>query len=976
VALTMLSGPLVLPADVLLVPVAELSERVRRQLSWQAGDVAITRPRLRTPSRLIGAGAAELLREFASPSTVVQAVIRHSRATGADPDATLEDAYPLLSRLVREGFLVSAADAGAGSIEASWGEGERIAGCTVLSCLQVIEDTEVYQVRTGSRRSAGREAALKIERLPREAGGAGGGAGDRRRLVRSGGITARLEREAAILAYLARGTRGGLSDLPDLSDLPVLDEAAVRGGREAPVGPVAPRLLGAGSWRDQRFLLLEWCSGIDAAKAAGEARERGGEAGRAGILALCRAVAAAYASLHRQGVLHCDVHPRNVLVAAGGGVRLIDFGFASWRGSPAGLPPAGRGGVAFYFEPEYAAAVLAGQTPPAASAAGEQYAVAALLYLLAAGRHYLDFCLEREAMLRQIAGDAPRPFAERGAAAWPQLEEVLGRALAKAPEGRFASLDAFAGALQAVPGVAAARTKPARSEGEGASPSPPEGREGDRGDAGGDPVDASSSPRPSPIGTRFMARGRRQVVAARTKPARSEGAGASPSPPHRRVGTGPVAVPSLAAEMRRAGPAAELLGEMLAQVRPGGALWRNGLPSAPLASVQLGAAGIALALYRIALAREDAELLSQADLWSARAAAAERGGELAAESAFYNSSLDVTPETVGRASLFHTAPGLRCTEALIAHAQDDRGGAVRAAGGFAAAAGLPCPNPDLALGRSGLLLGCALLLDALGSSAAGEPAPSAPDPEKPAPPGPNLPALGDDLMAGLWREIDGLPPIAECQELPNLGIAHGWAGYVYSTLRWCQAAGRPVPAGVAVRLDELADMAESWGRGARWRWHGQPLAEAHRRAAPEAARWMAGWCNGSAGMVHLWSLAAQRSTSFDPGSAPTSRRRWEQLAIAAGWHAWEAGDQVESLCCGLAGRAYALLALNQQGAGEEWLVRARTLADRAALGVRRSEESAHSLYRGSLGIAVLTADLERPEGAAMPLFGREGWTGH
>jgi len=913
-ALTTLSGPLVLPADVLLVPVAELSAAARRQLGWQDGDVAITRPRLRTPSRLVGAAAAELLREFAAPATVVEAVIRHSRASGADPDATLEAAYPLLSRLVREGFLVPAAGADAGGIAASCTEGERLAGCTVQCCLQVLEDTEVYQVRTGA---AGREAALKIERR-REALGAG--------------IAARLDREAAVLAHLARASRREPSG------------AAARGGE----GGVAPRLLGAGSFGERRFLLLEWCSGIDAARAAGEARELGGdgETGRAAILALCRDVARAYAWLHRQGVLHCDVHPRNVLVAAGGVVRLIDFGLAAWRGAPAALPPAARGGVAFYCEPEYAAAVREGRPPPAATAAGEQYAVAALLYLLAAGAHYLDFSLERETMLGQIATGAPRPFAERGMAAWPELEEVLGRALAKVPEDRFASLDALADALDAVP-------------------------------------DAAAPPNPAAVVPGAVA----------VSPA-----GAAE----------PGDVPSLSAAMRRAGPAAELLTEMLARVRPGGALWQNGLPEPPLASVQLGAAGIALALYRIALAREDGELLSQADLWSARAAAAAEaggqpaavasggqpaasatggrpaakatgdqlaasatGGQPAASAAFYNPALDITVETVGRASLFHAAPGLRCTEALIANALDDRAGAARAAAGFVAAARQPCPNPDLALGRSGLLLGCALLRDVMGDAPGGGTAGAL---------AADLPGLADELMAGLWREIDELPPIAECQELANLGMAHGWAGYLYATLRWCLAAGRPVPAGVACRLAELAGRAESWGRGARWRWHAQPLAEAHGRGAPAAARWMAGWCNGSAGMVHLWALAARMAAAIDPAGAArgasASGRRWEQLAVAAGWHAWESADQVQSLCCGLAGRAYALLALNRQGAGEEWLARARILADRAATASRhaREEPSPHSLYRGPLGIAVLAADLEHPEAAAMPLFGEEGWT--
>jgi len=896
--------------------------------------VAITRPRLRTPSRLVSAGAAELLREFATPSTVVEAVIRRSRACGDDPEATLEGAYPLLARLVREGFLVSASDAEARRIEASWEAGERIAGCTVQCCLQVLEDTEVYQVRAGPAR---REAALKIERpaggaerasAPSATGGgierAAGDAGGRRAPSRRG-VAARLDREAAILAHLARRARAGAG---------LGSAAGPRGARDE----VAPRLLAAGRWQERRFLLLEWCAGVDAQTAAAEARERGGEGGRAAILTLCLAVAGAYANLHRQGVLHGDVHPRNVLVPAGGGVRLIDFGLACWRGGPAGLAPPGRGGVAFYFEPEYAAAVLAGRTPPDVSAAGEQYAVAVLLYLLAAGRHYLDFSLERETMLRQIAELSPRTFAERGAGAWPELEAVLGRALAKAPADRFPSLDALANALQAVP-VAATAAAP-------------------------------------PVAT----------------------------------AAGPAA--SLATALRRAGPAAELFAEVLAHVRPGGRLWESGLPEAPFASVQFGAAGVALALYRMALAREDAELLSQADLWSARAASAEEGAGPAADPAFYNPRLDITPETVGRASLLHTAPGVRCTAALIANALDDRDGAARATAAFVETARQPCPSPDLALGRSGLLLGGALLLDALAGAAGADadagavaeaeavavasvpdrsiaaprlprdaPQPQAPRPGTLQPPAPlpDLLAPGDELLAGIWRQIDPLPPLSACPEAPNLGMAHGWAGYLYATLRWCQAAVRPLPAGLAARLGELADSAESWGRGARWRWNGQPLAEAHGLAAPAAPRWMAGWCNGSAGMVHLWTLASRMqapTSESTSGSAPRGRAassgRWLQLAHAAAWHAWEADDQGESLCCGLAGRAYALLDLYQAGAGAEWLERARMLADRAAAAPEVTDAS-HSLYRGKLGIAVLAADLERPESAAMPLFGDERW---
>jgi serine/threonine-protein kinase len=967
---TELTGPLVLPADVLLVPVAELSASARRQLPCDDGDVAVTRPRLRTPSRLVDAGAARLLRQFTAPSTVVEAVIRHSRDSGADPEATLEAAYPLLARLVREGFLMPAADAEAAGIEATWSEGDPLAGTTVLCRVQVLEDTEVYQVRGGA---AGREAALKIERQGSAfagggpAGGPAGGAGEAGHVAGTGtaaahgprlpaqsGAAERLAREAAILVHLASGGHGDGGR--DGGGSAAGGGSATAG--KALAGPVSPRLLAAGRWRERRYLVLEWCAGVDALTAAAEALELGGAAGRTALLALCGAVAGAYARLHRRGVLHGDVHPRNVLVAAGGAVRLIDFGLAWWRGGPASLAPAGRGGVAFYFEPEHAAALLAGEPSPPPSTAGEQYGVAALLYRLATGAHHLDFSLERETMLRQIAAGSPLPFAERGAAAWPELEAVLGRALARNPADRFPSLAALAEALRSLSPAA--------------------------------PVPAVQTP-------------------AVETPA-----------------VQPAAAPSLAAALRQPGPAEALLAEMLERVRPGGPLWQTGLPEPPFASLQYGAAGIACALYRIALAREDAELLSQADLWAERSAAAIRppdqvaardgvgasgrsvgsrhrkgasrpsgSGDAAAgdDPAFYNARLDITPDTVGRASLFHTAPGVRCTAALIASALDDRADALSAAAEFVAAASQPCPNPDLTLGRSGLLLGCAVLASALSdlgatkANGAGAAAHSTAAPEIVA-----LLALGDELLAGLWREIDRLPAIPDCLAQPNLGMAHGWAGYLYATLRWCLAAGRPLPAGLAARLGELAETAESWGRGARWRWYGQPAGEGHTRPPAGDARWMPGWCNGSAGMVHLWTLASRTAAiSGDP--------RWPRLASAAAWHAWEAGEGVESLCCGLAGRAYALLALHQLGAGPEWLARARTLADRAASvaaaaslaltasaasgaasarddGVAPAAESSlHSLYRGALGVAVLAADLERPEAAAMPLVGDEGWTG-
>ena len=325
----------------------------------------------------------------------------------------------------------------------------------------------------------GAAAALKIERA---------GATDRAREA--------FAREAAVLARLA--------------------------------GKGAPRLLAAGEEDGRHWLAVEWLPGVDAATAAAELRRRGD---RPGLLALCRSVLAAYVGLHEREVLHADVHPRNVLVGPAGEVHLIDFGLS--LGGGVGDAP-GRGGVAFYFEPEYARASQAGESAPAATPAGEQYAVAALLYVLLAGAPTHDFNLAREEMLRQVAEDPPLPFALRDAEPWPEVEALLARALAKAPGERFASLRDLAEAFGAV------------------------------------------EPR------RFR----------------------------------PVASPAAEA----------LLARVLDRVGIDGELFRDGLPEPPRASVTYGAAGIACGLYRIALAREDAALLSLADLWAAKAGGDNEGG--------------------------------------------------------------------------------------------------------------------------------------------------------------------------------------------------------------------------------------------------------------------------------------------------------------------------------------------------------------
>lgn len=789
-----ITAPFMLRSDVLLVPVADLDEQVRGSIDCEDEDVALTRPRSRTPSTVVEATAARLLEHFREPRTLVEALVLYGRKEGRDPDALLEDAYQLLVRLLQSGFVVPAT--GEADIEdAEEGPvlepGAKLDGGTVVRPIYVLEDTDLYLARAPD----GRYLALKLQRP-------------------SSRVGALFRREAEVLRRLEGG--------------------------------VAPRLEREGELDGLAYLLMEWCPGLDGEAASMEHRGEADE--RAGLLGVVRAIARAYAELHGRGVLHGDVHPRNLLISAEGAARLIDFGFASMPGAPDPAPGFARGGIPFFYEPEFARAGLEGAPPPPPTEAGEQFAVAAMLYQLVVGAYYQDFSMGREAMLREVVERPPIPFAERGREPWPDLEAVLFRALSKEPAERYPSMAAFARALDAV-----------------------------------------AQPSPRPAGT------------------------SEPS------------------------PLADAIDALLAEVGFEGERLAAEPERGPTASVNYGAAGVASALLRIAAAREDPRLLALADAWCARAEAlAER------DDAFENAEVDLTADTIGTAAPLHARSGVAAVRAAVARALGDDAMQRAATEAFAEASGSGHKGYDLAIGRAGTILAAALMLDALPSSV----------------PRDGILHTGREHLEALWSWLDGLGEIAE-SEVGNLGVAHGWAGFFYATLQWHRASADPLPAALPDGLEQLARLAEpsTSTRGLAWPWS---LREAE---GPSTS--MPGWCNGTAGHAALWCLAHEI----------LGEPRHLELAVGAAWDVWDAPDVAGTLCCGLVGRAYALLRVHRATNDDLWLRRARRLGERAAAFGQFEDDFPLSLYKGRLALAMLAADLERPEGAAHPFFEQERWPG-
>jgi serine/threonine-protein kinase len=395
-----IDAELVLPPDVKIVAVRELSPEIRMKITASDEDYTITRERSRRPSSVIDKDSVELLESFRAPRRIVDAVLAFAGRRGLDPESTLEQAYPLLSRLYRGGLLVMADSGAARPIESELRPGDVVAGFRLIRCVQVMSDNEVFLARD----SEGHYAAVKFHRAADSDA------------VRS------LEREAGILTRLN--------------------------------GQRAPKVLGLFRLDSGVGLGTEWVAGADAMVAADGLRDRGEASSERHLLALCTDVAAAFADVHESGLLHGDVHPSNVLVDKSGNVRLIDFGLA--REIEALDAQDQRGGVPFYYDPELARALRTRQ-PAAASCAAEQYSVAVLLYQLWTGVHYLDWRLERDEMLRQIVEDEPVSFEARRALACPDLEAILRRALHKNPNQRFPDLRSLADALNALIPDAAAR---------------------------------------------------------------------------------------------------------------------------------------------------------------------------------------------------------------------------------------------------------------------------------------------------------------------------------------------------------------------------------------------------------------------------------------------------------------------------------------------------------------------------------------
>ena len=218
-------------------------------------------------------------------------------------------------------------------------------------------------------------------------------------------------------------------------------------------------IYAAGEADGRLYLAMRYVEGYDLRQLI--AREAPLDPDRA--MRLIEQVGDALDAAHERGLVHRDVKPANVLIAGRSGREhcyLTDFGLTKQTSSISGLTGTGElVGTIEYVSPEQ----IRGET---VDARADVYSLGCVLYECLAGER--PFARDSEvATLWAHVNDPPPALATTHAELGSEIDSVMTRALAKAPEDRYATCGELVASARAALGLAepssATRRRPRRA---------------------------------------------------------------------------------------------------------------------------------------------------------------------------------------------------------------------------------------------------------------------------------------------------------------------------------------------------------------------------------------------------------------------------------------------------------------------------------------------------------------------------------
>ncbi len=202
------------------------------------------------------------------------------------------------------------------------------------------------------------------------------------------------------------------------------------------IHPLIVRVLDFGVEGRTPFLVMDYAP-------HGTLRQRhleGAQVPLSAILRYTHQIAEALQYAHTAGIIHRDIKPENLLVGEQDQILLSDFGIAIKAHRPISQTPQKISGTALYMAPE--------QCEGRACQASDQYALAVVVYEWLSGEPPFPGNDPISIALRHIQ-QPPPPLRPRLPTLAPAVEQVVMQALAKNPNERFPSVQAFAAALEA-----------------------------------------------------------------------------------------------------------------------------------------------------------------------------------------------------------------------------------------------------------------------------------------------------------------------------------------------------------------------------------------------------------------------------------------------------------------------------------------------------------------------------------------------
>ena len=227
--------------------------------------------------------------------------------------------------------------------------------------------------------------------------------------------------------------------LPENADDPETEEALARFRREAQAAGrlTHPNIVGVfdyGETNDLAYIVMEFVDGPPL-KSLLDKEER---FALTDALRVMEDLLAGLQFSHERGVVHRDIKPANVMLTSGGQVKIADFGIARIESSS--MTQAGTLlGTPAYMSPEQ----FMGQVVDART---DIYSSGVLLYQLLTGERPFEGGLS--AIMHKALNTEPPAPSQLSVTAPPALDAVVRRAMAKRPEDRFASANAFAEAVR------------------------------------------------------------------------------------------------------------------------------------------------------------------------------------------------------------------------------------------------------------------------------------------------------------------------------------------------------------------------------------------------------------------------------------------------------------------------------------------------------------------------------------------------